>query len=128
MKTNDFNNFHKRCAFHQRRWMRKLEVSSEKTERLYRTEKQRDWTKKESTTFSNQDIKGSIFPESRAKPLKRGQLLAAQFNQKIKHRGSSRLLYRELLRNHNLLSLDSSLFPKRVSANSCQIGGQITFP
>lgn len=46
-------------------------------------------TEKESATFSNQDIKGPIFPEGRAKSLKGGQLLAAQFNQKIKHRGPS---------------------------------------
>lgn len=35
-------------------------------------------------------LKVRYFPGASPKPLKGGQLLAAQFNQKIKHRGSSR--------------------------------------
>lgn len=50
-----------------------------------------EWEKSECAPFSNQNVKGPIFPESREKSLKGGQLLAAQFNQKIKHRGQRAL-------------------------------------
>lgn len=69
----------------------------------------RDQMGKESAMFSNQDIKGPIFPKGRARPLKGGQLLAAQFNQKIKHRG---VLYRERVgkRNGHHLSRSAVIF------------------
>lgn len=105
-------------------WKFQAPTRCQKTERPRRSR-----TEKESATFSNQDIKGSIFPEGRAKPLKGGQLLATQFNQKIKHRGLSLTPYIEsnLEIITAVFSLDP-LFPKRVSANSHQVEGQITFP
>lgn len=66
----------------------KHQLQRGKTERPHRGQ-----MGKESAMFSNQDIKGPIFPEGRARPLKGGQLLAAQFNQKIKYREAP--IYRE---------------------------------
>lgn len=81
----------------------KRQLQCEKTERPHRHQ-----MRKESAMFSNQNIKGPIFPEGRARPLKGGQLLAAQFNQKIKHRG---VLYREVgKRNGRHLSRSAVIF------------------
>ncbi|CAL1689161.1 unnamed protein product [Lasius platythorax] len=98
----------------------KHQLQRGKTERPHRGQ-----MGKESAMFSNQDIKGPIFPEGRARPLKGGQLLAAQFNQKIKYREAP--IYRES-RSENataVTSLDLPLFLKRVSADLREVEEQI---
>jgi len=82
-----------------------------------------------SAPFSNQNVKGPIFPEGREKSLKGGQLLAAQFNQKIKHRGAALTLHRGQLEIvTSAFSFDPSLFLQDGSANSNEGAGQIAFP
>lgn len=123
-KNGRFQQFPQTLNVGRGHWKFQAPTRCQKTERPRRSR-----TEKESAMFSNQDIKGSIFPEGRTKPLKGGQLLAAQFNQKIKHRGLSLTPYIES--NLEIITAVSSLdplFPKRVSANSHQVEGQIIFP
>lgn len=76
------------------RYGRACKISSVRVDAKRRTGVFRLDKKKGTGTalVSNQGIKGPIFPEGPAKSLKGGQLLAAQFNQKIKHRELSRPL------------------------------------
>jgi len=73
MKTNDFNNFHKRCAFHQRRWMRKLEVSSTNARRQRDCIEQRNreiGQKKRAQRSRIKTLKVRYFPRVVRNPLR----------------------------------------------------------